>query len=224
MAWPAALGSWAINSGTSFSAPLLAGASALMMEARGKSIKTNLKSIFQQTAVPVHTTANDDGPIASLAQQGAGLINAYNAVNYKTFISPSILALNDTVNSKYQQQITIQNGASTAQTYTLSHLPAGTALTVSGINVNPTPQLATSAAGVTFSATSVTVPAGGSSSVTVTFTPPSGLDPSTFPVYSGQIVFTSSVETVAASYLGMAASIKSMQVLDTSNYCTYSIP
>lgn len=52
---------------------------------------------------------------------------------------------------------------------------------------------------------------------TVTFTPPQGLDPASFPVYSGNVLIESATEALSVSYLGVAASMKDMQVLDKVN-------
>ena len=47
-----------------------------------------------------------------VAQQGAGLIDAWAAVHYKTIVSPGELLLNDTANIDNTQTITIQNTGS----------------------------------------------------------------------------------------------------------------
>jgi len=53
--------------------------------------------------------------------------------------------------------------------------------------------------------------------VLAVFTPPSGLDASTYPVYSGFIDVTSGSETVHVSYLGLLGSLKDKQVIDTTD-------
>ncbi|KAG8907957.1 hypothetical protein FRB99_001465 [Tulasnella sp. 403] len=223
-AWPAALGGWALNSGTSFASPLVAGASALLLQAKGKGpfsgyiTSQYTKTLFEQTAIVGRTTMGDDGPINPLALQGAGLINAYNAVNYKTFVSPSVLYLNDSANADYKQTITIQNLSPSIQTYTLTHVPAATVLTWSGTQINSSPVLSGASADVKFSKTTVKVLPLVPTTVTVTFTRPAGLDPATFPVYSGQIRIDSGQESLGVSYLGLAANMRDMQVIDTSTF------
>ncbi|KAG8954530.1 hypothetical protein FRC00_005847, partial [Tulasnella sp. 408] len=222
--FPTALGSWAINSGTSFSAPLVAGAGALYLQAKGKGPISNLlaglafKTQIEQTARNITTNLDDSGSIVSLALQGAGLMNAFNAVNYKTFITPSLLELNDTANADLKQTIYITNWSLTPQTYTITHVPALTALTFSGGLPSMAPTMSGAAASVKFSSTKVTAWPLIGATFTATFTPPSGLDASTFPVYSGQIVVSNGKETVASSYMGLAANLKDLPIIDNTNF------
>lgn len=164
------------------------------------------------------TTTDDTGPISTLTQQGAGLINAYEAVHLTTYITPSKLLLNDTKNSQYRQTVAINNLSSKSQTYSISHQPAQTIFTFSGGQANISPTFSNAYATVNVPK-SVTVRPGVPSTVTVTVTPPSGLDQSTIPVYSGQIVFQSATDRVVASYQGVAAAMYNINVIDNTNYC-----
>jgi hypothetical protein len=74
------------------------------------------------------------------------------------------------------------------------------------------------AAGIKFSRTSVTISPGQTARITATFTPPTGLDVSTLPVYSGWVTIISSTESLQVPYLGAAAALKDKRVLDTSDY------
>ena len=70
------------------------------------------------------------------------------------------------------------------------------------------------------------MPPGETQIVAATFTPPSGLDASLYPVYSGTIEITSSGSDVThVSYLGLAASLKNKQVVDnTDTYYGFKLP
>ena len=213
--------------GTSFSSPLVAGAAALLLDAKDDNPFSGLltsyaaKTLFEQTAITAHQALNDGGLVVPLALQGSGLINAYNAVNTKTVIYPSQLLLNDTKFSAYKQTIYINNLSGSIQTYKVSHVPAATVPTFDGTQVTVTPTFVNATATATFSKTTFQVFPFIPYSLTVTFTPPTGLAPATFPVYSGQIIIAGSTDRVAASYMGMAASMRDMQVLDTSTFCQH---
>ena len=70
------------------------------------------------------------------------------------------------------------------------------------------------------------MPPGQTQTVFATFTPPSGLDASLYPVYSGAIEITSSGSDVThVSYLGLAASLKDKQVVDnTDTFLGFKLP
>lgn len=59
--------------------------------------------------------------------------------------------------------------------------------------------------------------------VKTNFTPPTGLDPDTFPIYSGFIEVNSASESLHAVYLGMVGDLKTMQVLDNTTH-SFGIP
>lgn len=77
--------------------------------------------------------------------------------------------------------------------------------------------LSTNFATVKFSETSLTVHPGQTQEITAHITPPSGVDPSVLPVFSGFIQITSPSDTFHVTYLGLAASLKNAQVVDTTN-------
>jgi hypothetical protein len=72
-------------------------------------------------------------------------------------------------------------------------------------------------ASVSLSASSVTVHPNATKQVHAIFTPPSGVDNTTLPVYSGFIHVTSPAETLKVTYLGVAASLKATSVLDSTD-------
>ena len=91
-------------------------------------------------------------------------------------------------------------------------------------NDAPVPQVA-NAASVTFSQSSVTLSPGLSGSVIIEFTPPTGLDAQTFPIYSGFIQISGDQTVSQIPYLGVAAKMKDMPILDPAPVAfAYSLP
>ena len=74
---------------------------------------------FQSNANPVNLA--NSSLLASVAQQGAGLINAFQTLTATTVIWPSELALNDTVRMKKFYTILVTNVGKEPARYTVSH-------------------------------------------------------------------------------------------------------
>jgi hypothetical protein len=68
----------------------------------------------------------DTSFLSTVAGQGAGLINPYKALTYKTAVSPSQLEIGDTNNfPNVPQTTTINNASPDSKTYTIKHQGAG---------------------------------------------------------------------------------------------------
>lgn len=78
--------------------PFVAGSAALVLSVRGKTaaVGKTLRTLFETTARRVPSTHTDGDPLQTVTQQGAGLINVYDAIHSTTVVSPSQLILNDT--------------------------------------------------------------------------------------------------------------------------------
>lgn len=220
---PRSMGSYGLGSGTSMSCPFVAGAAALILNAKGKDAATfqSVKKLLQTTAGMVPSAQADGSPFTSVAQQGAGLINAYHAIHAQTTISTSEVLLNDTAHLWSYRRIQISNPANQSVTYTITHTPALTVSTIDNTThlplASPLPTLPQSASVSFTPSTSFTVPAGGVQNISANFQAPSGIDPSTFPIYSGFIGISSSLgETFSVPYVGVAAKMKDMAILDTT--------
>ncbi|KAL0072267.1 hypothetical protein AAF712_000029 [Marasmius tenuissimus] len=176
-------------------APFVAGGAALLLQAKGKSpdLVRTIRTLLETTAIPVpaNHTKNSHSLLQTLTQQGAGLINVYNAVHTTTLVSPGELLLNDT-----------------------THFDGGTIFPAKG----PVP-LTNAFVTVALSDSPFTLSPGENKTITAVFTPPQG-DPTTFPVFSGFIQIASSDTEellVHVSYLGLAAALKDKRVIDDTD-------
>ncbi|KAJ7693309.1 subtilisin-like protease [Mycena rosella] len=217
---PLKLGGYGLESGTSMSTPFAAGAAALILETLGTSPAAGkaVLRILQSTAAGVASTHADGAPLLTAAQQGAGLIQVDRAISMKTIVAPGQIALNDTARFKANHSISVTNMGNKTVTYRICHVPAGTIGTVapdSGF-VETVPTAIGATASVAFSESEITVHAGHTKTVHALFTPPAA-DNATLPVYSGFIHVVAPTETIKVTYLGVAASLKAVPVLDASN-------
>lgn len=77
--------------------------------------------------------------------------------------------------------------------------------------------LSTNFATVKFSEKSFTVHPGQTQELTAHITPPTGIDPSILPVFSGFIQIANPTESFHVTYLGVGAALKDAQVVDTTD-------
>lgn len=164
---------------------------------------------------------------STVAGQGAGMVNPYKAITYKTTVTPSQIELGDTddyLNSP--QIIRIDNASPKAKTYTIKHQGAAYA------EFYPYPDLLEPASGnaygqpqypiygsASFDVTTVTIPAGGSYRFSAKFTPPKlTLDQiHQVPIFSGFIQVSTSGEDLTIPYLGLPYSKRKTNAIDLSN-------
>ena len=216
--FPVPLGEYAVLSGTSMACPHTAGIAALILKAKGKSAAAGIRDLLQTTSTYLASSLEGALP-QTLAVGGAGLANVYNALTYSTVVAPGQLLLNDTANWKGKQTFWIKNTSKKVKTYTLKHIPAGTALSFTPgrpqQNDGPVP-LVKNATTVQLSQSKVVVPPGISLPIIVTIQPPKDIDASLIPVVSGHIEVATAGEILKVSYLGAASDLKKARLFDTS--------
>ncbi len=165
-----------VESGTSFSAPMVAGAAALLKAARPGLTAHQYRSLLINSA----TSLNSDKPVG-VQQTGAGILNLAAALKSTTSIFPTSVSFGYGFGSVDQTQtLTVTNLGSTADTFSVG---------VKAASFGPAP---------TTSSNSIQLQPGQSQDVTVQFTDRS-LAPGTYQG-SFQIQGTKSQVTVGVPY------------------------
>jgi minor extracellular serine protease Vpr len=184
-------GGYATISGTSMSSPHVAGAAALLKQARPNLPAWMFRDVLENSADPHVWSGNPGlGFLDVVHRQGAGMLDIDDAINATTTILPGKLSLGEGL--QHTATLTLSNRSSSAVTYTLSHVDAIS----TGPQTFPPNSFWLPTTGVSFSSPSVSVPAGGSASVGVTIT--ADPDESNFPtggLYGGYLVFTDAADS-----------------------------
>ncbi|TVY44593.1 Minor extracellular protease [Lachnellula occidentalis] len=197
--WPLGpLGGYAILSGTSMATPYISGCFALVKSQFPEATIEEVKNRLQVTAKPT-LWVFDSSILAATPQQGAGLVNAYDAIFSTSVISPGQFTVTDISHTEYgTANITIENTSKSSKTYSLSHQGAG----YMDYNLDHQEENQRAIYGTAdFSQSSITISAGQQSSVHLSIIPPSGIDPSKLPVFSGYINIVSDDEDLQIPYI-----------------------
>ena len=210
--YPLESAGYATISGTSMASPHVAGAAALLMQARPGLAAADYRQVFQNSADPKPWSGNPGlGFLDAVHRQGAGMIDIDDAIASTTTISPGKISLGEGMGGS--ATLTLRNSGSSAVTYALSHVSAISTAQTFG----PSFWLPDTTA--TFSAPSVTVPAGGSATVGVTI----AADPledgiPTGGLYGGYLVLTASgadAATYRVPYAGFKGDYQAIVAMPT---------
>ncbi|CAN8105279.1 unnamed protein product [Discula destructiva] len=228
--WPLGFNSgYAVIRGTSMATPYAAAAYALIKAAFPSLSVAQIRSLLQSTSAPAASAYYPD-LLQTAFQQGAGLINVYDAYlsANSTVIIPSEFAIGDTDDYLGSTlNFTIANTGTEPQTYTISHTGAAMMFyRPYGFHLDPfvpetaedltQPEYGTYADIAFTSGASLTVAAGESETVFFTVAPPSDIDENKVPVISGFItVDSTSGLTYSLPYGGLPYSRWNASYLDT---------
>jgi minor extracellular serine protease Vpr len=164
---PLARGGYGTTSGTSMSAPHVAGGVALLLESNPGLKSTEIRDILQNSADPAVWWGNPDaGFLDNVHRQGAGMLDIAGAVEATTLLKPGKLSLGDGTKA-HTERVTIHNTSSERVTYTFDHEPA---LGTHGNTFSP--GFNTAYAELSVNRDSVTLRPGQRANVRVTVTPP----------------------------------------------------
>jgi minor extracellular serine protease Vpr len=165
---PLEQGGYATFSGTSMASPHVAGAVALLLQAKPQTPAQTVRAILQNSADP-RPWGEDPalGVFDNVHRQGAGLLAIDDAILAPTKIEPSVLAVGEGEAGPQTRTLRIKNEAASAITFDLSYVNA---ISTGGVIA---PDFFPSDATVAFSAPSITVPAQGTALVNATITPAS---------------------------------------------------
>jgi subtilisin family serine protease len=210
--YPLEKGGFTTMSGTSMSSPHVTGAVALLLEAKPNTPAQTVRGILQNSAVPKNWWGNPGlGFLDNVSRQGAGMVQIDKSILAAVNISPAKIATGESQAGPFTQNLRIENTTGESITYDLSYVNA---LSVANTFA---PSFYTSNATVAFNHSSVTVPAGGSTNVSVTITPASGPNKAQ---YGGYIVFTpqGGGDAYRVPFAGFVGNYQSIQVLAPTAY------
>lgn len=203
--YPLELGGYASLSGTSMASPHVAGAAALLVEARPDVPAMSVRDLLQNTAIPSLSLGVPD----PAHRQGAGMIHVDAAIRSEVVVTPAKLALGESQAGPRTVTLTANSQSTSDVVYDLSHVAAAS---TQGSFLAPTVSAA-GAASVSWSAASLLVPAGGAASVDVTIAADPALADRA--IYGGYLVLTpqGGGQTLRVPYAGYKGDYQAITAL-----------
>jgi minor extracellular serine protease Vpr len=210
--YPLEKGGYATLSGTSMASPHVAGAAALLLQAKPNTPAQVVRDILQNSAVPsLWSLAPAYGLLDNVNRQGAGLLRIDRAILSTTMIQPGKISAGEGEAGPFVQKLTIKNSGAVPVTYDLSY---ENAISTGGVI---TPSFYTSDASVKFNRNSVTVPAHGTATLKATIYPATG---PMYGQYGGYIIFTpqDGGQVYRVPFAGFVGDYQGIQVLAPTPY------
>ncbi|KAG6289174.1 hypothetical protein E4U09_005147 [Claviceps aff. purpurea] len=198
-----ASGKYSLNSGTSMACPQAAGIIALIRQVRGAITPQEIQDLLSSNANP---QLFNDGTkfydyLAPVPQQGAGLLQAYDAAYSTALLSPSGLSFNYTDHFANSLNFTLRNTDKEPATYNIMHRPAITMPSLTRLFTQP-PALNSARPA------SLCKVARPRRLIKVSATPPEGLDAKRLALWSGYIAINGTDgASLSLPYQGLTGSL-----------------
>ena len=211
---PLEQGGYGTKGGTSMASPHVAGAAALLLEAKPKTAPEEVRDIFQNSADPAFwSLAPDYGLLDHVHRQGAGMLDIDDAILATTKVTPAKLALGESEAGPYEVKLTVENNGLVDVTYELDY---ESAVATTGTWAADQDYWLTDEV-VEFQPATLKVKAGQRRNVRVTITPPTGPDAAT---YGGYIVLMpdDGGDAYRVPYAGFVGDYQALPVLDANPY------
>jgi minor extracellular serine protease Vpr len=211
--YPLERGGYALLSGTSMAAPHVAGVVALYLQAHPRTPAEEVRDILQNTAKPQRlSVAPTSGLLEIVHRQGAGMVQALEALRSPVRITPAKISLGEVESGSAYATLTLSHLGPAPTTYTLSHQPAPASRGTFTLTYFNAP------ASVSFSPPSLTLAPGESATVAVNITPNPGLANGS--VFGGYLVITDEEGQVVARvpYAGFKGDYQAIRVLEPTTF------
>ena len=194
-------------SGTSMAAPHVAGAAALMLEAKPDLAPGDVKTAMMNTADQLAwSLMPEEGHLEPVHRQGAGMLNMVGAVHATSRVETSSISLGEGEAGPQEVTLEVTNDSDEEKVYEIG-FEDGVATGVPTTN----PAFYEAEASTSTSADQVTVPANGSAEVTVTLGEDFGVDGV---IYGGWITLTGTDDDLVVPFAGLSGDYQALTVLD----------
>ncbi len=210
---PLEQGGFGIKGGTSMASPHVAGAAALLLEAKPRTPAYLVRDILQNSADPKVWSLNAGlGFLDHVYRQGAGMVDVDDAILTTRFITPGKLALGEGESGPKTYTLHLKNNSRNKVVYDLSW---ESAIAASGV-INISGYWLTDEV-VSFDYDQVTVQPFRDAKVKVTITPATGPE---YGMYSGYIIFTpqDGGQVYRVPYAGYVGDYQGIQALAPTVY------